>query len=269
MMARGLASAHVTRLTLEYDGGAFAGWARQPGRRTVQQELEQALAVVLRREIAVTVAGRTDAGVHALGQVVSYEGPTAPAHKLNALLPDDVAVLDARPAPPGFSARHDATSRAYRYRVLARRSRSALLRGRALHWPHPLDLDALDRCAAALVGEHDFTAFTPSETHHVRFERDVWAARWERRGELLEFAIEADAFMRNMNRVLVGTMLEVAGGRRSVAEFAALLDGAARSRAGKTAPPHGLYLAGVGYDGRPVLPRADVRQGEANTMDRR
>lgn len=253
-----MSTAHVTRLTLEYDGSGFAGWARQPGRRTVQQELERALAVVLRREIAVTVAGRTDTGVHALAQVVSYEGAPAPPHKLNALLPDDVAVLDARPAPPGFSARHDATSRAYRYRVLARRGRSAFLRGRALHWSRPLDLDALDGCAAALVGTHDFTAFTPTETHHARFEREVQTARWERHGELLEFAIEADSFMRNMNRVLVGTMLEVASGRRTVAQFAALLEGAPRSAAGKTAPPHGLYLAGVGYDGRAVLP---------NTMD--
>ncbi len=136
-------------------------------------------------------------------------------------------MLDARPAPPGFSARHDATSRAYRYRVLARRGRSAFLRGRALHWSRPLDVDALDGCAAALVGTHDFTAFTPTETHHARFEREIATARWERRGELLEFAIEADAFMRNMNRVLVGTMLEVASGRRTVAQFA----GAARGRA--------------------------------------
>ncbi len=274
-----MSTAHVTRLTLEYDGTGFAGWAGQPGRRTVQQELEQALAVVLRREVPVTVAGRTDTGVHALAQVVSYAGQLAPAHKLNALLPDDVAVLDARTAPPGFSARHDATSRAYRYRVLARRSRSAHLRGRALHWSRPLDLDALDSCAAALVGEHDFTAFTPTETHHTRFEREVMTARWTRDGELLEFAIEADSFMRNMNRVLVGTMLEVASGRRTVAEFAALLDGAPRSAAGKTAPPHGLYLAGVGYDGRPVLapaPAAATEAGTArgvadaaNTMDRR
>lgn len=251
-----VSTAHVTRLELEYDGRDFAGWAKQPGRRTVQQELERALAIVLRREaVPVTVAGRTDTGVHARAQVVSYEGRPASPHQLNALLPDDVAVLSAAAAAPGFDARRDATSRAYCYRVLARRSRSAHERGRALWWPHPIDRDALDACAAVLVGTHDFTAFTPTETAHVRFERDVMTAAWVRDGDLLSFLIEADAFMRNMNRALVGTMLQVAGGRRTVEEFRALLEGAPRSRGGPTAPPHGLYLAGVGYDGRPVLAR--------------
>jgi tRNA pseudouridine38-40 synthase len=249
-----VSTAHVTRLLLEYDGRDFAGWATQPGRRTVQQELERALAVVLRRPVTLIVAGRTDAGVHALAQVVSYVGAPVPPHKLNALLPDDIAVLDARPAPPGFSARHDATSRGYRYRLLVRASRSAHERARALHWPHRLDRDALDECAAALLGIHDFTAFTPSITAHVLFEREVHCARWVADGDLLIFEIEADAFLRSMNRVLVGTMLEVAGGRRTVADFAQLLEGAPRSRAGKTAPPHGLFLVGVGYDGRAVLP---------------
>jgi tRNA pseudouridine38-40 synthase len=260
----------VTKLVLEYDGRAFVGWARQPGRRTVQEELERALAVVLRRdEVPVRVAGRTDAGVHAWGQVASYEGAPVRPHRLNALLPDDVAVLRSEAVAPGFSARHDATSRAYCYRVHARRERSVFERGRALWWPHPLERGALDACAAALAGTHDFTAFTPTETEHVRFERDVWSAAWRVEGEdggsrgraragasgdVLAFWIEADAFLRNMNRVLVGTMLEVAGGRRSLEDFVALLDGAPRSRAGKTAPPEGLYLAGVGYDGRAVLP---------------
>jgi tRNA pseudouridine38-40 synthase len=251
----------TTRLTLEYDGGDFAGWARQPGRRTVEEELERALGVVLRREaVPLTVAGRTDAGVHAWGQVASYEGAPAPPHRLNALLPNDVAVLASEPVAPGFSARHDATSRAYCYRIVVRRERSVHERRRALWWPHPFDREALDACAAALVGTHDFTAFTPSETEHVRFERDVRSAAWRAEGErggpggeVLAFWIEADAFVRNMNRVLVGTMLEVAGGRRSVEEFVALLEGAPRSRAGKTAPPEGLYLVGVGYDGRTVL----------------
>jgi tRNA pseudouridine38-40 synthase len=246
----------ITKLTLEYEGGGFAGWARQPGRRTVEAELERALGVVLRRErVPLIVAGRTDAGVHAWAQVASYEGPAVPPHKLNALLPDDLAVLASEASAPGFSARHDATSRAYCYRLLVRRTRSAFERGHALWWSYPLDRDGLDACAAALVGTHDFSAFTPTETEHVRFERDVRAAAWRREGDdVLAFWIEADSFMRNMNRVLVGTMLEVADGRRSVEDFVALLDGAPRSRAGKTAPPHGLHLVGVGYDGRAVLP---------------
>jgi tRNA pseudouridine38-40 synthase len=220
----------------------------------VQEEVERALCVVLRRDsVPLTVAGRTDRGVHAWGQVASYPGSPAPVVGLNALLPSDVAVLSCDAAAPGFDARRDATSRAYCYRVLARPARSAGLRGRALHWPHRVELRALEDCAAALVGTHDFSAFTPSDTSHVRFSRDVFFAEW-RSGDVLEFWIEADTFMRHMNRVLVGTMLEVAGGRRTVAEFAALLSGRPRSDAGRTAPAHGLHLAGVGYGGQRVLP---------------
>jgi tRNA pseudouridine38-40 synthase len=244
------------RLLIEYDGTEFSGWARQPGRRTVQDELERALRILLRRDaVSLTVAGRTDAGVHATGQVASYAGRPARSDGLNALLPYDVAVVECVAAPPGFDARRDATSRAYCYRLLTRRARSPHERRWALHWPQMLDRQALRECAGVLCGTHDFTAFTPTETDHVRFERDIYAATWhEREGGLLEFTIEADAFMRNMNRVLVGTMLEVAQGRRSVAEFTELLSGRPRSDAGITAPPHGLHLVGVGYGGQRVLP---------------
>jgi len=245
----------VSRLLIEYDGTDFSGWARQPGLRTVQGELERALCVVLRRDsVPLTVAGRTDAGVHALGQVASYDGEPARADSINALLPYDVAVIESVAAPPGFDARRDATSRAYLYRVLTRRSRSAFERRRALHWPHPLDLGALRACADLLGGEHDFTAFTPTETDHVRFERIVFGAAWAPAGpELLEFRIEADAFMRNMIRVLVGTMLEAGGGRRSVDAFAELLHGRPRADAGVTAPPQGLHFLGAGYGGARVM----------------
>jgi tRNA pseudouridine38-40 synthase len=255
----------TARLTIEYDGTDFCGWASQPGQRTVQAELEAALATVLRRPVSLTVAGRTDAGVHAWAQVASHGGEAAPLGSLNALLPADVAVTASENVAEDFDARHHCTSRAYCYQVLARPARPALARGSILHWAYPVDFDLLCRCAALLVGTRDFTAFTPTETYHVRFERDVYAAFWLRgasRGvvgelqseiDVYQFWIEADTFMRHMNRALVGTMLEVARGRLAFEDFAALLDGRPRAEGGPTAPAHGLYLAGAGYGGERLL----------------
>jgi tRNA pseudouridine38-40 synthase len=241
----------TVRLDIEYDGAGFRGWARQPGRRTVQGVLEAALAQVLREEIQLTVAGRTDTGVHALGQVASFDTeatlPPDLARNLNGVSPEDVTLRGAEAVADGFNARFDARSRSYLYRVATRKAPSPFERGRSLPWPHGVDRKALDACAAALLGTHDFTAFTPTQTDHVRFERDVFAASWRDDGEILAFRITADAFMRNMVRALVGTMLEVAGERRTVESFTALLEGAHRTEGGDTAPPHALYLEGVSY----------------------
>jgi tRNA pseudouridine38-40 synthase len=265
----------VTKLTLEYDGSHFAGWVRQPGLRTVQEELERALRVILGETgadgmpLRLTVAGRTDRGVHAWGQVASYAHEAVDPARLNGLLEHDVTVLSAEPAPEGFDARRDATSRTYCYRVLERRARSPFERGRALWWRGRLDHGALAECAQALVGRHDFTAFTPTESEHTRFVRRVLRAQWRVRpprgdgpprpgggrpggGALLEFWIEADAFMRGMSRALVGTMVDVASGERTVEDFRELLEGRPRSAAGKTAPPHGLALASVCYAPSPA-----------------
>jgi tRNA pseudouridine38-40 synthase len=224
----------------------------------VQGEVEGVLQRICGEPISVVVAGRTDAGVHAWGQVGSFvidgDPPAALANRMDAMLPPEISVIRAEPAPPGFDARRDARSRTYCYRVLASPVRHPLELGRALWWPYPLDLERLERCAATLAGSHDFTAFTPTQTEHTRFERDVLNAEWRAHrlaqpfdGRLLELWIEADAFMRHMVRVLVGTMLEVGASRRSGADFEELLKGAPRERAGETAPAHGLYLASIRY----------------------
>jgi tRNA pseudouridine38-40 synthase len=235
------------KLTLTYDGSDFRGWAVQPGLRTVERVVREALSATYASVDSLAVAGRTDTGVHALGNVVSVDVEGGPpvaraAEAVNASLPDDVAVTTAEEASSDFHARHSARSRSYRYRIWRRRERSPFERRRAWWYPRPVDEERLADAADLLLGEHDFRAFTPAETQHGVFLRSVLRAEWHRRGDALEFEITADSFLRHMVRTLVGTMLDL-----PPEQIAPLLSGRHRREAGSTAPPWGLYLERVEY----------------------
>ncbi|HET7271834.1 MAG TPA: tRNA pseudouridine(38-40) synthase TruA [Rubrobacter sp.] len=238
---------------VEYDGADFAGWATQPGRRTVEDVLSEALGTVLREPVKMSVAGRTDAGVHASGQVVSFEAatdlpPAVISYKITAILPKDVALRRCAAVRDEFDARRDAKSRTYEYIVVNDEIRSPLMRNRASYVPQRLDTELLQAAGELVEGTHDFRAFTPSKSYHVRFERAVTHSRWTRHDDLLRYRITADSFLYSMVRTLVGTMLEVAAGKRNLAGFERLLSGGERSEAGPAVPSRGLTLVGIGYD---------------------
>lgn len=245
---------------VEYDGSGFAGWAAQPGLRTVEGTLSEALSTVLRQPVKLSVAGRTDAGVHASGQVVSFSADTdlSPgliAYKATAVMPEDLALRRCVEAPEDFDARKRAVSRSYEYRILDAGVRSPLVRTRSTHIPRKLDETALREAAGAFLGRHDFRAFTPSRTYHSYFVRRVLESRWVREGEELVYRVTSDSFLYGMVRALVGTMLEVSDGKRPTESLAALLDSGEvdRSASGPSAPARGLTLTGVRYGDHEAL----------------
>ena len=235
------------RLTVEYDGTPFRGWAAQPGLPTVEGALREALGETFSSVDALAVAGRTDTGVHALANVVTVDvegGPPASraAQALNTRLPDEISIVTAEEAAPELHARFSARSRTYRYRVFNRRTPSPFEFRRSWWVPRRLDEERLNAAAGLLAGEHDFRAFTPTETQHDVFVRIVERAEWIRRGDHLDFEITADSYLRHMVRTLVGTMLEL-----GPEQISPLLAGRSRPEAGSTAPPWGLYLVCVAY----------------------
>ena len=235
------------KLTLEYDGTRFRGWAAQPNLRTVEGVVRDALGWVYTSWERLAVAGRTDTGVHAFGQVASVDVEGGPPierapQALNTALPEDVSVIGADEAAPDFHARHSATARSYRYRIWRRPTPSPFEQSRSWWYPHPLDVQGLADAADLLLGEHDFRAFTPTETQHEVFRRTIRSAAWFERGDALEFEITANSFLRHMVRTLVGTMVE-----RPADELARVLEGRSRVEGGSTAPAAGLYLERVEY----------------------
>jgi tRNA pseudouridine38-40 synthase len=241
------------RLDIAYDGTDFSGWARQPGRRTVCGVLEDAISVVLREPVALTVAGRTDAGVHATGQVAHAElsaelDPAWLVRRLARLLPPDVRVRSVTPVPEEFDARFSALRRHYRYRVATTPYGAEPLRARdTLSWPHPLDLDAVRAASDALLGERDFAAFC-KRREGATTVRALQELAWTRGADgVVQAAVSADAFCHSMVRSLVGALLDVGRGRRAVDWPAGLLQRSERASEVPVAPAHGLTLVAVDY----------------------
>lgn len=257
----------VFKLTLAYDGAKFSGWQAQPGRRTVQGELQRAWQEITGETVRVTAAGRTDAGVHAAGQVAGVESttrlaPDALLAALNAKLPEDAVVRSIEPAPEGFHATHDAKRKRYRYTIYNDRRRPIFLRHYAWHVPPPLDPAAMHRAGQSLLGTHDFACFQSAGSERESTVRTIFSLEVQRGGagergageggsedrdSLVAVDVEGDGFLYNMVRAIAGTLVEVGRGKREETSLGELLASLDRGAAGQTAPPHGLTMLWVAY----------------------
>ncbi len=241
------------KLTIEYDGTGLSGWQRQKNGPTVQQHLEEALATLVGEPLAIVGASRTDAGVHARGQSAHFRSMTTiPNHGLrrgmNSKLPAAIAVVALEEVDDDFHARHSARGKHYRYQLLTRADRSPLARLFSWHRPHELDLAAMRRAAAAMIGEHDFSAFRASGCGARTTTRRVNEIAISELDGLVTIDVRGNAFLRNMVRIMVGTLVEVGESRRNPGETSDIITSADRTRAGQTAPPQGLTLMSVAYE---------------------
>jgi len=240
------------KLIVEYDGTGYHGWQVQPGLPTIQGVLQEAVKRISGEEVSITSAGRTDAGVHALGQVANFctrkeFTPDRWQRALNGLLPPDIAVCRVEQASTDFEARRSARDKTYRYTILNAPHPSALERHWLLHIPEPLDLASMAEAAATLIGEHDFSTFRAANAESPNAIRHIYEARFVAEGSRLQFIVTGNGFLKHMIRIMVGTLLDVGRGRLTPEHFRQILDSKDRRRAGKTAPPHGLCLMHVRY----------------------
>jgi tRNA pseudouridine38-40 synthase len=242
------------KCTLSYDGTHFFGYQIQPGKRTVQGELERVLEQMHKgKAIRVTASGRTDAGVHAYGQVIHFDTFLSLSSDqwkkaLNAQLPDDIVIKDVQEADPSFHARFSAKAKEYRYKVRIAQERDVFLRNYCYHYPYPLDMEAMRHALRLIEGTHDFTSFCSAKTDVDDRVRTIYKADMAMHDDLLEFCFIGNGFLYNMVRIIVGTILEVGQGKRSIDSISHAFAAKDRRVAGKTAPPQGLYLWKVYYD---------------------
>ena len=240
------------KITIEYDGTGYVGWQRQPSGPTIQETIETMLATITGERVKLLGSGRTDSGVHALGQVASFRTETRLSPEeiqkgLNSILPKDIVITDAEEAAPDFHAQLSAKSKTYVYKILNRPYPSAILRDRAWFVPYPLKARHMDEAASFLLGEHDFRAFAQAEATVKSTVRTVLSARITKRRDMIEFSIEADGFMKRMVRLIAGTLAQVGRERITPSQFREILDTGVKTKYVHAAPARGLYLKEVMY----------------------